>query len=277
MWNADLRGKVLEALRRDYPEITEKDVSVMPYEDIRLVGQRGSIHKSIKIMEEAFPYNRLNEKLDFFLLCDSPSTAKSLAENLRHYPEIIVRKWRLALECSEPALNTFMNDYNKTHQMKRPLSRLLLVSTSAATAVSRRELTSNETEESMPTASAIGIDATVPMFQAGGSGGEIDNIPMPPRIEGVPIEPVVSSTMQPPMPPHLRNQPNSQHYRKSNSRGHQQQQRISPTSVINTTEPAYTYGAGSRFGVTPAMHWPHLLTSVPPPPMNLDGLTPKPY
>ena len=273
MWNADLRSKVVERLRLDCStEITDKDVSVMPYEDIRLVGQRGSIHKSIKIMEEAIPYNRLNEKLDFFLLCDSPSTATSLAENLRHYPELIVRKWKLALECSEPALNTFMND-DKTRQMKRPLSRLLLVSTSTTTSESRQELTSNEKEESRPTASAIGIDATAPMFQAGGSGGEIKNIPMPPRFEGFPIEPVVSST---PMPPHLRNQPNSQRHRKSNNRGHRQQQQISPTSVINTTDPAYTYGAGSRDGVTPAMHWPHLLTSVPPPPMNLDGLTPKP-
>jgi len=86
MWNADLRSKVVELLRLDNPEIQENDVNIMPYEDARLVGNPNGIHSSIKIVEEATPYHRLNEKLTFFLFCDTPTTAKGLAENLRSFP-----------------------------------------------------------------------------------------------------------------------------------------------------------------------------------------------
>ena len=104
MWNQDIRSKVLDRLRLKNSEVDEDDVRVMPYEDVQLVGKPGSFHQSVKIMEEASPYHRLNEKLDFFLLCDSPATAKGLANNLRHYPEFVVRKWQLALECRGLAL-----------------------------------------------------------------------------------------------------------------------------------------------------------------------------
>ncbi len=58
MWTQEIRAKIMELLHPDHPEIKEKDVRVMPYENVRLVVKPGSIHKSVKIMEEATPYRR---------------------------------------------------------------------------------------------------------------------------------------------------------------------------------------------------------------------------
>jgi len=123
MWNQEIRSKVLELLRLDHPETKEKDVRVMPYEEVQLVYKPESIHQSIEIMEEAIPYQRMNGKLDFFLLCDSPSTAETLADNLRHYPEFVVRKWQLNLECRGLALDSSMTD-NKSSSFKFVVSTL---------------------------------------------------------------------------------------------------------------------------------------------------------
>ncbi len=123
MWNAEIRSQVLELVRHDQPELKEMDVSIMPYEDVQLVGKPGSIHHSIKFMEEATSYHRLNEKLDFFLVCDSSSTAKVLADNLRRYPEFVVRKWQLALECRGLSLNSSVTD-GKASPMKRPIFKI---------------------------------------------------------------------------------------------------------------------------------------------------------
>ena len=55
---------------------------------------------SIKMMDQPTPYYpRMNESLDFYLLCDSTSSAKDLAENFRRYPEFVLKKFQLALEC----------------------------------------------------------------------------------------------------------------------------------------------------------------------------------
>ncbi len=121
MWAPEIRSKVLELLRLDNVElIREKDVSVLPYKDVQLVGKLENIHQSIKIMEDSIPYHRLNEKLDFFFLCDSPSTAKILADNLRSYPEFVVRKWHLALECLGLALDSSIRNN------ERPLFKLVV-------------------------------------------------------------------------------------------------------------------------------------------------------
>ena len=99
MWTPEIRTKVLDRLRLKNFEVDEDDVTVMPFDEVQLVNKPESIHSSIKIMEEAIPYHRLNEQLEFFMLCDSPARAKALAENLRLYPAFVVRKWQLALEC----------------------------------------------------------------------------------------------------------------------------------------------------------------------------------
>jgi len=71
----------------------------MPYEEVQLVYKLGSFDQSVKLVEEPTNYQRLTESLDFYLLCDSPSTAEKLAENLKEYPEFVLKKWDLALEC----------------------------------------------------------------------------------------------------------------------------------------------------------------------------------
>jgi len=125
MWTADIRTKVVELLRRDNPEIKEKDVRVMPYENVRLVGKPESIHPSVTIMEEATSYRRQNEKLNFFVLCDSPTTSEILAENLRSCPEFVVRKWQLEIECRGMALNSSVTD-DTPSAMMRPLCKFIV-------------------------------------------------------------------------------------------------------------------------------------------------------
>jgi len=127
MWTPEIRSKVLDRLRLKNLKFEEDDVTVMPYDEVQLVYKPGSIHPSIKIMEEATPYHRLNEKLDFFLLCDSPSTAKGLAENLRNFPEFVVRKWQLALECRGLALDPLITDCEAI-QKERPIFKLFVSS-----------------------------------------------------------------------------------------------------------------------------------------------------
>lgn len=126
MWTPDIRSKVLELLRSDNPEIKETDVRVMPYENVRLVVQPGSIHKSVKIMEETTPYRRLNEKLNFFLLCDSPATANALAENLRTFPEFVIIKWQLELECRGLVLNPTVMTDDRTPTKNRFSSKFIV-------------------------------------------------------------------------------------------------------------------------------------------------------
>lgn len=123
MWNAEIRSKVVELVRHEQPELKERDVSIMPYEYVQLVGKPGSIHHSIKVMDEATSYHRLNEKLEFFLVCESPSTANVLADNLRRYPEFVVRKWQLALECRGLSLNLSEVEGNAS-PIKRPFYKL---------------------------------------------------------------------------------------------------------------------------------------------------------
>ena len=106
MWTPEIRSKVLDRLRLKNFEVDEEDVTVMPFDEVQLVNKPESIHSSIKIMEEAIPYHRLNEQLEFFMLCDSPARAQTLADNLRLYPAFVVRKWQLALECRGLGLNS---------------------------------------------------------------------------------------------------------------------------------------------------------------------------
>jgi len=92
----------------------------MPYKEVQLVGKPGGFHPSVKIMEEAKSYHRLNEKLDFFLLCDSPSTGRVLAENLSLHPEFVLRKWQLAIECRGLDISSI------TSPVDRPLFKLFV-------------------------------------------------------------------------------------------------------------------------------------------------------
>jgi len=106
MWDQELRSKVLERLRslpslKD-EEIKEEDVHIMSYEEVQLIFKpdKNVRHESIKLMKQPTPYYpRLSETLDFYLLCDSSSTAHSLAEDLHQDPEFCLRNLQLVLEC----------------------------------------------------------------------------------------------------------------------------------------------------------------------------------
>jgi len=104
MWDAEIRSKVLEQLR-SLPSLTNveirlEDVRVLPYKEVQLVVKPGSLDKSnIRLPDEATSYRRLDESLDFFFLCDLPTVAEALADNLKRNPDVIVRMWNLALEC----------------------------------------------------------------------------------------------------------------------------------------------------------------------------------
>ncbi len=107
MWDSELRSKVLQRVQ-SMPnfktlKIHKEDIYVMPYQDVQLVLKPGSsMDQSIQLMEDqqllSF-HPRFNKMLDFYFICDSPSTATTLVENFKKYPGFILRKWKLALEC----------------------------------------------------------------------------------------------------------------------------------------------------------------------------------
>lgn len=108
MWNSEIRAKVLQRLQ-SLPEFTdlnihEDDVSVMPFEEVFLDIKPGSIHQSISLMDQPSSYIRLNESIDFYFLCDLPSTATVMAEDFRRYPEFTLKNLQLALKCRGLAL-----------------------------------------------------------------------------------------------------------------------------------------------------------------------------
>ena len=104
MWNLEIRSKVLERVTSlpDYKdlEIHDDDISVMPYEDVYLDFKPGSIHQSLRLMDQPSSYIRLNENIDFYFLCDLPSTANVMAEDFRRNPEFTLKTWQLSLKCS---------------------------------------------------------------------------------------------------------------------------------------------------------------------------------
>ena len=104
MWDAGIRSKVLGRLR-SLPslmkiEIHEEDVNVVPYKEVQLVVNSGSI-QSIRLADHSSSYDRLDESLHFHFKCDSPSEAEELAENLRKDPQLIVAEWKFSLECRD--------------------------------------------------------------------------------------------------------------------------------------------------------------------------------
>ncbi len=108
MWNPDIRSKVLERVKSlpDYKnlEIHEDDISVIPFEEVSLDFKPDSIHKSLKLLDQPSSYIRLSENIDFYFLCDLPSTANVMAEGFRRNPEFTLKTWELALKCSGLAL-----------------------------------------------------------------------------------------------------------------------------------------------------------------------------
>lgn len=103
MWNPEIRSKVLDRLR-SLPSLSnvnvhEDDIYVLPFEEVQLVHKPGSIHQSIRMLDEPKRYHRLSESLHFYLLCDSAPDANAFAEDFRRNPEFVLENSQLALEC----------------------------------------------------------------------------------------------------------------------------------------------------------------------------------
>jgi len=108
MWTPDIRLKVLERLR-SLPALANQviqldDVQVIPFDDVQLAHNPECIQKPMHLMNPPIPYRRMNESLEFYLLCDSPSLANQLADEFRRNPEFSLKKWQLRLVCRGLAL-----------------------------------------------------------------------------------------------------------------------------------------------------------------------------
>jgi len=211
MWNSEIRSKVLDHLRHKKFEPDEDNVSVMPYKTVNLVGEAGRMQQSFKILEEATSYHRQNEKLDFFLLCDSSSTAQFIGYRLRHFPEMFVRECKLALECRGLSMNQSM--INEASDTEHPLFKLYVSTVQTveppqifALAHERHGTTRKNHKQHR---NIISEDATVSqVFPDIGSGGCM-TIPNSPRVGAVPNAPAIPSSSQ--LQPPLLHFPTSQH------------------------------------------------------------------
>ncbi len=105
MWTKELRSKVFDRLRSLQPNLSTSgiqldDISVIPYENIKLVVQPGgTVHSSVRLVEKESSYKRLCESIPFYFSCDSLESATILADYLRANPEFILERCQLALEC----------------------------------------------------------------------------------------------------------------------------------------------------------------------------------
>lgn len=120
MWNPEIRSKVLERLQTlpdfDNLKISGEDICVMPYENVQLISNSGALSQSIKFMKQSTSYFRSKENLDFYLLCDLPSTATALTADFRKHPEFTLNNWQLVLECKGLAVKS----WDDTPLFKRP-------------------------------------------------------------------------------------------------------------------------------------------------------------
>lgn len=81
---------------------------------VQLVVDPDSVSKSIKLADQQMSYRRLSKRLDFDFECDLPRVAEALAENLKKNPELIVKKWKMVMECCGLVLGTGGNSLNIT-------------------------------------------------------------------------------------------------------------------------------------------------------------------
>jgi len=123
MWNPEIRSKVLERLETlpdlGQLKISEEDINVMPFEDVQLISNFGALSQSIKLMKQSTSYARFKENLEFYILCDLPSTASALAADFKKNPEFTLNSWQLALECKGLAIKSWDNN-SSTTPFKRP-------------------------------------------------------------------------------------------------------------------------------------------------------------
>ena len=78
----------------------------MPYEDLKLVKESDNIfnNRSVRLAKKSPSYERLSDSVPFYFRCDSMNSARFLADNLRQYPDFLLEKCKLGLECQGLAL-----------------------------------------------------------------------------------------------------------------------------------------------------------------------------
>ena len=97
MWNEFLSSQVQKCLSNTFTGVRKENICVMPYEEVQL--QADLVGHPFSLMEKPTAYNRQNENLVFYVICDSPSTAATLASDLRHNPDFSLKNLPLQLEC----------------------------------------------------------------------------------------------------------------------------------------------------------------------------------
>lgn len=127
MWDAELRTKVLERLcslpSMEDEVIHQDDIYVLPFEEVQLTVEPGSLISSIQLKSKPIRYGRLRESLSFQLECASSAVAVELADNFKMNPELFLEQWELALECRGLALGTgtkTVNGSSSKRVMERP-------------------------------------------------------------------------------------------------------------------------------------------------------------
>jgi len=102
----------------------------MPYEEIRLVVKPRSVLKSTKQIDESIPYYiQLRDSLDFILQFEYPKVAEELVKDFKKNPEIVTKKWMLALECKGLSLGSGCKPLEMMTTSKTRPTWIFLVST----------------------------------------------------------------------------------------------------------------------------------------------------
>lgn len=128
MWSKDLHVKVIDFIKERTDEFVElQNVQLMPYGKIQLVKKSfpETGKRTYRLPQQPIPYQRMNETLQFYLLCDSKEATDSLADDLSTDPEFTMR--HLGLECSwmsknEPSTKAIL--YRQTFSINVPEKRL---------------------------------------------------------------------------------------------------------------------------------------------------------
>jgi len=97
MWNGVLLSQVQKSLSSIFTGVRKENICAMPYEEVQL--QADLVGHPFSLMEKPPAYDRQNENLVCYVLCDSPSTAATLASDLRHNPDFSLQNLPLQLEC----------------------------------------------------------------------------------------------------------------------------------------------------------------------------------
>ena len=101
MWNQELCSKVLERLKSltefDGIKIHQDDIYVLPFEEVYLVHEPGSIPESVQLVKRPISYHRMQANVHFYLLSNSSAAALALAGDFPRNPEFSLKKWQLTL------------------------------------------------------------------------------------------------------------------------------------------------------------------------------------